>query len=63
MGVHFLQSFIETKVPQGCKDVNIGDIVKTKKGSWSNILVIDLGAMACKYLEMFDLDKITKKKI
>ena len=63
MGVHFLQTFIEKKVPQGCKDVNIGDIVKAKKGSRSNVLVIDLQAMARKPLEMFDLGGITKKDI
>ena len=63
MGVHFLQTFMEQKVPQGCKDVNIGDIVKAKKGSRSNILVIDLQAMARKPLEMFDLGGITKKDI
>ena len=54
MGVHFLRTFIENNVPQGYKDVNIGDIVKAKKGSRSNILVIDLQAMTRKPLEMFD---------
>ena len=63
MGVHFLQTFIEKKVPGGCKDVNIGDIVKAKKGSRSNTLVIDLKAMACKPLEMYDLGKVTKKDV
>ena len=63
MGVHFLQTFIEKKVPGGCKDVNIGDIVQAKKESRSNKLVIDLQAMARKPLEMFDLGGITKKDI
>ena len=63
MGVHFLQTFIEKKVPQCRKDVNIGNIVKAKKGSRSNVLVIDLQAMARKPLEMFDLGGITKKDI
>ena len=63
MGVHFLQTFIEKKVPGGCKDVNIGDIVKAKKGSRSNILVIDLKAMACKPLELYDLGRVTKKDV
>ena len=61
MGVHFLQTFIEKKVPGGCKDVNIGDIVKANKESRSNILVIDLQTMAHKTLKNFDLDKIMKK--
>ena len=63
MGVHFLQTFIEKKVPQCLTDVNIGDIVKAQKGSRSNILVIDLQAMARKPLEMFDLGGIAKKDI
>ena len=63
MGVHFLQTFIEKKVPGGCKDVNIGDIVKAKKGSRSNILVIDLKAMHDKPLEMYDLGIVTKKDV
>ena len=63
MGVHFLQTFIEKKVPGGCKDVNIGDIVKAKKGSRSNILVIDLKAMHDKPLEMYDLGTVTKKDV
>ena len=63
MGVHFLQTFIEKKVPGGCKDVNIGDIVKAKKGSRSNILVIDLKAMHTKPLEMYDLGTVTKKDV
>ena len=61
MGVHFLQTFIEEKLPGGCKDVNIADIVQAKKESRSNILVIDLQTMAHKTLKMFDLDKIMKK--
>ena len=63
MGVHFLQSFIEKKVPHGCKDFNIGDIFKAKKGSRSNILIIDLQAMARKPLEIFDLGGTIKKDI
>ena len=63
MGVHFLQTFVEKKVPGGCKDVNIGDIVKAKKGSRSNILVIDLFAIDYKLLEMYDLGKVIKKDV
>jgi hypothetical protein len=63
MGVHSLQTFVEKKVPGGCNDVNIGDIVKAKKVSRSNVLVIDLKAMACKPPEMYDLGKVTKKDV
>ena len=42
MGVHFLQTFMEEKVPGGYKKVNIAKIAKAKNGSRSNVLVIDL---------------------
>ena len=65
MGVHFLETFIEKKVPGGTRDVNIGQVSKEKRqyNSRSNHLVIDLKAMANKPLEKFDLKSVIKKDI
>ena len=61
MGVHFLQTFMEEKVPSGYKKVNIAKIVKAKNGFRSNVLVIDLKAMACKPFGMFNIREVVKK--
>ena len=63
MGVHFLQTFMEEKVPGGYKKVNIAKIVKAKNGSRSNVLVIDLAAMACKPFGMCNMREVVKKDI
>ena len=63
MGVHFLQTFMEEKVPGGYKKVNIAKIAKAKNGSRSNVLVIDLNNMACKPFGMFNMKKVVKKDI
>ena len=56
MGVNGLQKFIETKVPEGCKDVNIGQMAKYSNRS--NVLVVDLFNLARKPLEYFDLETV-----
>ena len=63
MGVHFLQTFMEEKVPGGYKKVNIAKIAKAENGSRSNVLVIDLNAMACKPFGMFNMREVVKKDI
>ena len=63
MGVHFLNTFIEKKVPGGCYDVNIAKVVKEKQGSRSNVLIIDLKAMYTKPLEKYGLESVIKKDI
>ena len=63
MGVHFLQTFMEEKVPGGYKKVNIAEIAKAKNGSRSNVLVIDLSAMACKPFGMCNMREVVKKDI
>ena len=61
MGVNGLQKFIETKVPEGCKDVNIGQMAKYSNRS--NVLVVDLFNLARKPLEYFDLETVIKRDI
>ena len=61
MGVNCLQKFIETKVPKGCKDVNIGQIAKDSKRS--KVLVIDLFNFQRKPLEYFDLETVINHDI
>ena len=61
MGVSGLQTFIETKVQDGCQEVNLGKIAKNSKRS--NVLVIDLFNFARKPLEILDLQDVIKRDI
>jgi len=61
MGVYGLQTFIETKVQDGCQEVNLGKIAKSSKRS--NVLIIDLFNFARKPLEILDLQDVIKRDI
>ena len=50
-------------MPGGYKKVNIAKIAKAENGSRSNVLVIDLNAMACKPFGMFNMREVVKKDI
>ena len=60
MGVHGLQTFIETIVPDGCQKVNLGKAAKNTKHR-SNVLVIDLFNFARKPLKTFELEDVIKR--
>ena len=61
MGVFGLQTFIETKVPDGCQKVNLEKAAKNSNRS--NVLIIDLFNFARKPLEILDLQDVIKRDI